>query len=104
MGGGFASEPGVAREAIFGLPLCLPNGGVPDDPTDWSDPDIFGSHPFAMMGVAVDDALRPVDDTGAPRLENVHFAGRSLGGYDFSTEKSGNGVALATGWHAAQHV
>lgn len=104
MGGGFASEPGVAREAIFGLPLRLPDGSVPEDPTDWSAPDIFGSHPFAMMGVAVDDALRPVDDTGAPRLKNVHFAGRSLGGYDFSTEKSGNGVALVTGWHAAQHV
>lgn len=105
MGGGFASTPGEAREAIFGLPLHLPGGvKVPVDPTDWSAPDIFAAHPFARMGVAVDDALHPVDDHGAILLENVCFVGRSLGGYDFAVEKSGNGVALATGWHAAQHI
>ena len=33
-------------------------------------------------------------------MTNVFFAGRSLAGYDFATEKSGHGVALATGWKA----
>ena len=29
-------------------------------------------------------------------------AGRSLGGYDYATEKSGHGVAVATGWQAGR--
>ena len=54
--------------------------------------------------VRVGAQLRPCSEEGSVLLDNVRFVGRSLGGYDFATEKSGNGVALATAWYAAQCV
>ena len=73
---------------------------MPENTEEWSSPSIFGDSLFARMGVKVNDALKPVDAEGNVILNNVRFAGRILGGYDFATEKSGHGVALATGWHA----
>lgn len=94
---GITTSPGAAHEAVFGLPVPMP--AVQED---WSCPQFFGREPhaFASMGVRVDASLRPVDPAGDVLLENVLFAGRSLGGYDFATEKSGSGVALATGYAA----
>lgn len=115
LGEGLIATPAKAREAIFDLPIA-----APDEVADWSDPDIFGQHHFARMGVAVDASLRPVApheahastepdtphaaDASGLLLRNVHFAGRILAGYDFASEKSGNGVALATAYHAAKQV
>lgn len=104
LGEGLSATPGQAFENIFGLPIAAPAATI-----DWSAPDVFGQHAFARMGVRVSARLTPVelsDDVlnGEELLSNVHFAGRILGGYDFATEKSGNGVAIATGWHAAKQV
>lgn len=113
LGEGLVASPGKAREVIFDLPIAAPT-----DVADWSAPDIFGQHRFTRMGVTVDARLKPVSpnvhDTPLPApsspdakcalLDNVHFAGRILAGYDFASEKSGNGVALATGYHAAKQV
>ncbi|MEG2171913.1 MAG: anaerobic glycerol-3-phosphate dehydrogenase subunit GlpB [Desulfovibrionaceae bacterium] len=99
LGEGLRASPGCAQESIFHLAI--------DSPThveDWSKPDIFGQHAFARMGVHVNTRMLPLNTEGAEILRNVHFAGRILGGYDFASEKSGNGVALATGWHAAKQV
>ncbi len=94
---GITTEPGLAWETVFKLPATAPKAQE-----DWSCPRFFGRepHPFALMGVAVDKELRPVDPSGDPLLQNVFFVGRSLAGYDFATEKSGSGVALATGYFA----
>ena len=105
MGDGFEAEPGKMQESIFRLPLCLENGGMPSaNPADWSEESVFARHAFATLRVRVDAELRPCSAEGPVLLDNVRFVGRSLGGYDFATEKSGNGVALATAWHAAQCV
>ena len=102
MGGGILSSPGEAREAVFGLPVLQADGApLPRRPEDWSDRDIFGKHAFASAGVMVDAAMSPQRLDGMPALDNVFFAGRSVGGYDFASEKSGNGVAVATAWRAA---
>lgn len=102
MGGGFLSSPGEARETVFGLPVLQADGSpLPARPEDWSDQNIFGSHAFASAGVMVNAAMSPLRIDGAPALTNVFFAGRSVGGYDFASEKSGNGVAVATAWRAA---
>lgn len=95
LAGGITLAPGSARERIFGLELPLP-----EDVGAWTAPEIFGSHAVSSLGVRVDGNLRPLDDNGALALENVFFAGRTLGGHDPAVEKSGYGVALATGWHA----
>ena len=102
MGGGFLSSPGEARETVFGLPVLQADGSLlPARPEDWSDQDIFGNHAFASAGVMVNAAMSPLRIDGTPALNNVFFAGRSVGGYDFASEKSGNGVAVATAWRAA---
>ena len=80
---------------MFGIDIT-----VPQDVSQWSEPKIFGNHLFSRMGVRVDRTMRPVDDAAVVRWQNVFFAGRSLGGYDYATEKSGHGVAIATGWQA----
>ena len=63
-----------------------------------------GSQPFAKFGVQVDAKLRPVDATGKLLLENVYIAGKTLAGYDYCSEKSGNGVALATAYQAGSEA
>ncbi len=95
LGGGIGTAPGKAWETIFNLPLDMP-----ENTEDWSSPNIFGDSLFAKMGVKVNEELKPVDAEGKVILNNVRFAGRIVGGYDFAAEKSGHGVALATGWHA----
>ena len=95
LGGGLTLEPGQCRDSVFGIDIA-----VPQDVTQWSEPKIFGNHLFSRMGVRVDRSMLPVDDAAVERWQIVFFAGRSLGGYDYATEKSGHGVAIATGWQA----
>ena len=95
LGGGLELLPTFVKEAVFALDVACPAEVV-----DRSSPNIFGKHHFASMGIAVDKDLNPVDKAGSKLLSNVYVAGRSLGGYDFATEKSGHGVAIATGWLA----
>ena len=96
-GGGLQAGAGQASEAVFGLPVPAPT-----DIGAWSNENLFfsGSQPFAQFGVQVDARLRPVDATGKLLLENVFIAGKTLAGYDYCSEKSGNGVALATAYQA----
>ena len=99
--GGILTSPGKARETIFNLPLP-----VPAAQDDWSHPAFFSDapHPFAVMGVPVNAGLQAVGPDGNALFTNVRFAGRILGGYDHAAEKSGSGVALATGHHAGTLV
>lgn len=97
LGGGVTLQPGTVQESVFGIDIP-----APQDVAQWSEREIFGNHLFSRLGVRVDGDMRPVDDHGAPRWRNVFFAGRSLGGYDYAVEKSGLGVAAATGWQAGR--
>ena len=97
LGGGLKAAPGKGHEVIFGL-----DPGTPAGVENWSVPDIFESQPYARSGVSVNSRLNPVSPSGETLLDNVFFAGRTLAGYDFVLEKSGNGVALSSGFHAAQ--
>ena len=98
-GGGLSSSPGLARESIFGLDV-----GAPKEVALWSSPDIFAPQPYAHLGVRANSRLNAIGADGNVLWDNVYFVGRSLAGYDFATEKSGNGVALATGYHAGLQV
>lgn len=91
IGGGVLLGQGNAHEGVFGL-----NIPVPADVDDWSEPELFGNHLVSRLGVETGKDLRVKD------LENVYFAGRTLGGYDYAAEKSGHGVACATGWQAGK--
>ena len=95
---GLISEnPGEAYEPIFNLPVACEK-----DPEKWTAADVFDAQPFMKAGVRTDEMLRPVDERGALVFENVHVIGRELAGCDFCREHSGNGVALASAYKAAQ--
>ena len=98
---GILTSSGRAFEPIFNLPIP-----TPASQDDWSLDTFFSreSHPFALMGVAANERLNPIDARGKVLFTNVHFVGRTLGGYDFALEKSGSGVALATGYYAGTLV
>lgn len=87
------------REEVFGLPVFFVKGEE-----NWSNQELFSDKPqgYAKTGILTDDSLRPVDENGKLVLENVYVVGRDLGGYDLCFEHSGNGVALASGYKAAQ--
>lgn len=96
-GGGLQARPGQVLEGIFDLPVH-----VPAQTDHWSNENLFftSGQPFAQFGVRTDATMRPVDDAGEILLENVFIAGKTLAGYDYCFEKSGNGVALATAYRA----
>lgn len=96
-GGGLEATPGRVQETIFDLPV-----EVPAAMTEWSQNSLFfnSGQPFARFGLKVDSSLRPLDQHGQRLLENVFVAGKTLAGYDYCQEKSGNGVALATAYRA----
>ena len=95
LGGGLVSTPHHIFDKVFGIEVPSPASVL-----ERSSPKIFGKHFYAGAGLAVDNCLSPVDGTGEKMFENVFAAGRILGGYDFAKEKSGHGVAIATGWFA----
>jgi len=78
--------------------------GVPGPDEPRFGPEYFGEHAFARVGVAVDDGLRPVDDTGARVADNVLVAGATLAGAKPWQEKSGDGLSLASGHRAAELI
>jgi glycerol-3-phosphate dehydrogenase subunit B len=103
--GGFASgglelsSDGEVRETVLGLAVA----GVPASGERFS-PEYFGQHPFARVGLAVDELLRPLDDGGSAAYENLHAAGATLGGAEPWREGSGDGISVATGFAAAEAI
>lgn len=95
VGKGIDTDRERVREPVFDL--HVPH---PADRYDWFADDAFGNHPFARFGVVVDEACRPLDDSGDRAYRNLQAAGGVVGGADFAAEKCGSGVSLATGYVA----
>jgi glycerol-3-phosphate dehydrogenase subunit B len=104
--GGFASggleldSQWVGRETAFGLPVT----GVPPPGSERFRRAYFDDHPMGRAGVAVDRDQCPVDAGGTRVLDNVRVAGATLAGAEPWREKSGDGLSLATGHHAAGSI
>ncbi len=81
-----------ASERVLGLAL----EGLPSAGERRFSPDYFGEHPFARVGVALGPQL------WAREVENVLVAGAALPGALPWREGSGEGIALASGYRAAQ--
>ena len=98
--GGFASggieldSHWVTHERVLGLPLR----GVPADGEERFVARYLDEQPLARVGVAVESDLR------AEGAENVLVAGAALPGAIPWREGSGEGIALASGYRAAQVV
>jgi glycerol-3-phosphate dehydrogenase subunit B len=98
--GGFASgaieldSSWVTHDRVLGLPLR----GAPGPGERRFAGDYLDDHPLARAGIAVDRDLR------AEGAENVLVAGASLPGAEPWREGSGEGIALASGYRAAQLI
>jgi glycerol-3-phosphate dehydrogenase subunit B len=102
LGGGFNSDAGGRFwEVVFHLPLT-----TPQDRRQWFrarflDPD---GQPVFQGGVAVNDRFQPVSESGDVVYENLWAAGGVLAHADPIRERSLEGLAIATGYAAAQAI
>lgn len=98
LGGGIIAEPGRVYEPIMGLPVETYAAWKM-----WSKHDLFActGQMFGRTGIRVNRQLNPIDSRGEIVLQNVYLAGKMLAGYDYCLEKSGNGVAVVSGYQAA---
>jgi glycerol-3-phosphate dehydrogenase subunit B len=88
------------RETALGLDVAgVPAPGEPRFSSEYLDP-----HPLGRAGIATDRELRPLTADGARRWENVLVVGAALAGAEAWREKSGEGIALASGHRAAQLI
>ena len=100
--GGFAAggidldSYGALHEKVFDLPVAGPPDGAPPLSARHLD-----HQPLMASGVAVDDACRPAGPDGDVVWPNLHAAGATIAGAEPWREKSGEGIAIATGYRAA---
>ena len=100
-GKGLTVASGGIKENILGLPVVNGIG------LNWQTPGNrfleWSKCLYNGVGVAVEQDLRPIVDSGErERFNGEWVVGRSLAGYDPIAEKSGLGVALATGFAAGK--
>jgi len=102
LGGGFDSNhAGRFWETVFDLPLT-----VPQDRKQWFRPLFLDERgqPAFRGGVAVNDALQPVNDAGGVVYANLWAAGGLLAHADPILERSVEGVAIASAVAAVEKV
>ena len=73
-------------------------------PTERTDESLFKPQPFAQVGYRVSSRLQPLGDTDRPLATNVFVAAGAIAGYDPTGTKSRGGLAIATGYRAAQEA
>lgn len=98
-GGGLAVRGNRVVEPIFGLPVHQPFSRE-----KWFRDRFFSDepHPIEGFGVMVNGQLNPLDDHGNVVVNNLRVAGSILSGCDALREKSGGGVAIATGYKSGK--
>jgi glycerol-3-phosphate dehydrogenase subunit B len=97
--GAWRAGPHTVRDPLFHQVLA--HHATPAERTDES---LFQSQPFAAIGYPVSDRLQPVDRDGRPLASNVFVAGGGMAGYDPTGIKARGGMAIATGYRAAQEA
>jgi glycerol-3-phosphate dehydrogenase subunit B len=99
LGGGLWADMDRITEPLFHLPVSQPA-----QRGDWFRDRFFQAeaHPIHAAGIVTDQALRPVDERGEVLLTNVRIAGSILANHQAIEEHSREGIAIATGYLAAQ--
>jgi glycerol-3-phosphate dehydrogenase subunit B len=108
--GGGIERRGALRETALGLPVLAsegpflePSGRFAARPSEvLTARDPSSPQPLLAAGLRVDDALRPVDAEGRPVHPRLFAAGAVIGGHDPSSDGTGMGVAMLTGWVAGR--
>ena len=91
-------------ERLLGLPLYDADGRRIDGiPARRSARKGYGNEqPLFSAGVRTDRRMRPLGAQGRPHHPRLFAAGDLLGGFDPGRERTGLGVALLSGIHAAR--
>ncbi|MGQ9695001.1 MAG: anaerobic glycerol-3-phosphate dehydrogenase subunit GlpB [Thermodesulfobacteriota bacterium] len=99
VGGGLEATPEKIRETLLNLPLSYP-----EKRKEWFNKNLLGlsGQPFNRIGITVDKNLQPVNADGKVVYKNLFAAGGIIGHSDSMAEKSGGGIALATGYLAGE--
>lgn len=97
--GGLVSDRSTIAEPVFECHV-----DQTDDRSGWFADEFLGDHPYARFGLAVDDAFRPLDADGEHEFDNLRAVGRLVGGFDYTAERSGDGVAIATGYEVGRRL
>ena len=90
---------GELRETLLDLPVSAPDASGARVSGRYLDP-----QPLLAAGLAVDADLRPVDGGGRAVHPNVRAVGAMLAGAEPWREKSGEGIAIASGFAAAYRI
>lgn len=97
--GAWRAGPQAVRDPFFHQ--LLAHHAAPGERTNES---LFQPQPFAATGYPVSDRLQPIDSNGRPLASNVFVAGGAMAGYDPTGTKTRGGMAIATGYRAAQEA
>ena len=97
LSGGLAADRHRVRETLLGIPVSQP-----ESRDHWYREDYFDlrGHPINRCGIRVDEAFRPISESGRPISERLFAAGILLGGQDWIRQRCGAGVAIASAYRA----
>ena len=98
--GGLVSEFSGMKEPVFNLALSYDKNRK-----NWAADQFFQaeSHPYLEFGIKTNQRLNPFDVSGQP-IHNLYCAGAILAGYNPIREGSGGGVAISSGYYAAENI
>lgn len=85
------------RETLFNLPVHQPA-----ERTQWHEKDLLHAegHRINRSGLCVDSCFRPMDAHGAVIHHNLYAAGSILAHQDWTRQKCGSGLSIATAYGA----
>ncbi len=108
IGGGITGDRNGFRETVFGLMAVTGEFYSAAEALPLRQTNTLAlsprGQPFLGSGLSVDAAFRPIDHEGEYAAENLFCAGSVLAGHNFSSEKSGLGVALSTGYAVGHYA
>ncbi len=102
LGGGINTDyRGNIHELVFDLPVT-----APEDHRAWFHLDFLDrrGHPIYRSGISVNETFQPVNDASQAVYDNLFCMGTTLAHAEVVRERSFEGVAVTTGFAAAQHL
>ena len=99
LSGGLAADRAGVRETLLGIPVAQPPSRA-----DWYRRQYFDprGHAINRSGIQVDDRFRPLDKDGEPVSTRLFAAGVVLAHQDWTRQRCGAGVAIASAYRAIQ--
>jgi len=98
-GKGLAPHRKGVIEAVFGLPVVQPASRSKWHAERMFDP---AGHAVNRAGLATDGRFRPLGSDGQPAFDSLYAVGSILAGHDWTRQKCGAGLALATAYAAVE--